>query len=59
MNITLNMAMCQANAETFQLMEIDHLLGYLKVKADSVDLSDDDQIEIFNTLEKSISLVLQ
>ena len=44
------MTTCQANVETSQSMKIDNLLANLKMEANSGDLSDDDQIEIFNTL---------
>ncbi len=51
--------MYQANIEISQLIEIDDLLTNPEVEADSGDLSDDDQIRILSTLEKSVSFVLK
>ncbi len=45
------MATRQANAETSQSMEIDDLLANPEMKANSCNLSDDDQIGILSTLE--------
>lgn len=52
------MATYQANIEAFQSIEIDDLLGNPKVKVDSGNLLDDNQIEIFNTLEEFVFFVL-
>lgn len=51
-NIVLNIATYQANAEVAQLIEIDDLLKSFEVRANFGDLSDVNQIEIFHTLEK-------
>ena len=48
--------MCWRNAKVSQLIEIHKLLANPKVKVDSSDLSDNNQIEIFNILGKSIFL---
>lgn len=45
----LNIAMYQVNTQIFQVIKIDDLLGNPEVKVNSGNLSDDDQIEIFNT----------
>lgn len=58
MDIILNIAMCQANTKASLSMKIKDWFGNPKVKADCGDLLNDDQIRIFNTLEKSISFVL-
>lgn len=52
----MDIATHQANAEAFQSIELDDLLANPEVEADFGDLSDDNQIGILNTLEKSISL---
>ena len=53
------MATYQANAEVFLSIKIDNLLANPEVEADFGDLSDNNQIEILSTLEKSVSFVLQ
>lgn len=53
------MAIHQTNAETSQSIKIDNLLKNSQVKADYVDLLNDNQIKILKTLEKLISVILQ
>ncbi len=58
-DVVLDMAMRQANAETSQSMEIDDLFANLEIETDFGNLSNDDQIRILSTLEESVSFVLQ
>ncbi len=57
-DVALDIATYQANAEIFQSIEIYDLLANPEVEADSGNLSDDDQIEILSTFEESIFFVL-
>lgn len=52
------MATFQANAKIFKTIEINDLLINLEVEANFGDLLDNNQIEIFNTLRKSIFFIL-
>ena len=58
-DVVLDIAICQANAETSQPMKIDDLLANPEIDANSSNLLNNDQIEILNTLEESITFVLQ
>ncbi len=58
-DIALDIATRQTNVETSQSMEIEDLLANPKIEVDFGDLSNDDQIEIFNILEELVSFVLQ
>ena len=51
-DVILDIAIYDANAEIFLLMKIDDLLANPEVKADFGNLLDNNQIKIFNTLEK-------
>ena len=57
-DIVLDITIYQTNIKASQSMEIDDLLANLEVEVDSGNLSDNDQIGIFNTLEKSVFFVL-
>ena len=57
-DIILDMAICQANANISQSIEIHNLFINLKREVDSNDILNDNQIEILNTLEELIFFIL-
>lgn len=57
-DVILNMATYQADVEAFQSIKMDVLLRNPKVKVDFSNWSDDNQIDIFNTLEEFVFFVL-
>lgn len=58
MDVELDMAMCQANAETSQSIEVNSLLEIPKGEFDNGEQSDDDKFGSLGTLEESISFIL-
>ena len=59
MDVALDMATRQANAEASQSIEVDGLLEMPEEEPDTGDQSDDDEFGSLKTLEESISLVLR